>query len=122
MGKPMSIHCERAYDLLPVTGAYRVLVDRVWPRGIRKQDLLLDEWCRELAPSSELRQWFSHLPDRWEAFRERYFDELEVSHEQVCQLLDRCGSRPLLLLYGARDTEHNNAQALRLFIESSIPG
>ena len=120
MGQSLLIHCRRVYDPLLMDGAYRVLVDRVWPRGIRKQTLMLDEWCRELAPSPDLRTWFGHDPKRWRAFCERYYKELEASHNDIRQLLDRCSSRPLLLLYGARDTEHNNAKALQAFIEASF--
>jgi uncharacterized protein YeaO (DUF488 family) len=120
MSKPTSIRCARVYDQMPPGRAYRALVDRVWPRGVRKQELALDAWCRELAPSTALRQWFGHDPARWDDFRKRYFTELEASRDEIRRLLDACGSGPLLLLYGARDVEHNNAQALREFIESSV--
>lgn len=114
----VKVETRRVYESLPKQG-YRVLVDRVWPRGVRKEDLQIDEWCRELAPSSELRKWFDHDPDKWREFQRRYRAELKPHREDIDALLQRCKRKRLLLLYGARDTEHNNAVALKNFIDGS---
>lgn len=117
MTRPRNVMCHRVYDKLPDSG-YRVLVDRVWPRGVSKEELQLDEWCRDLAPSSQLRKWFDHDPDKWDEFCRRYHGELRSRRDEIRELQRRCGSRTLRLLYGARDTDHNNAVALKAFIES----
>lgn len=103
----------RVYDDLPDEHAYRVLVDRLWPRGVKKADLNLDAWAKELAPSAELRRWFGHDPARWDEFRRRYYRELEGRAAAVAELRKAAGDRQLVLLYAARDTEHNHAVALR---------
>lgn len=117
MTRPRNVMCHRVYDKLPDSG-YRVLVDRVWPRGVSKEELQLDEWCRDLAPSSQLRKWFDHDPDKWDEFCRRYHDELRSRRAEIRELQRRCGKKTLRLLYGARDTDHNNAVALKAFIES----
>lgn len=98
----------------PVAGedGYRVLVDRVWPRGIRKQAAELDEWCRDLAPSTELRKWFGHDPERWEGFRKAYREELAQCPEILSRLLQQMAEGRVTLLYSARDREHNQAVVL----------
>ena len=98
----------------PVAGedGYRVLVDRVWPRGIRKQAAELDEWCRDLAPSTELRQWFGHDPERWQGFREAYRAELAECPQALSRLLRQMEKGPVTLLYSSRDREHNQAVVL----------
>jgi len=101
---------------------YRVLVDRVWPRGVSKESLELDEWAKELAPSTELRKWFHHDPERWDEFRSRYFQELVAQNDVVTGLLDRCSQQSLVLYFGARDIEHNNAVALRDYLCNHFAG
>lgn len=112
----MDIRLKRAYDPPGADDGYRVLVDRVWPRGVSKDDLALDEWAKQLAPSSELRRWFGHDPGRWDEFRRRYAAELEGSDPEARDVLDRLRARAregtVTLVYSARDTEHNNAVAL----------
>jgi len=97
------------------------LVDRIWPRGVRKDALKPDLWLRELAPSTELRKWFGHDPRRWEEFKRRYHSELQrpEGQELLHELLALAGKGPVTLLYGARDEEHNEAVALREFLEDS---
>ena len=87
----------------------------MWPRGLRRADLGLDEWARDIAPSAELCKWFSHVEERWEAFRAKYLAELATPEQQarMAALLEAAGDRPLTLLYGARNTEHNQAVVLR---------
>lgn len=112
-----AIHCKRVYDPIEKNDGHRVLVDRSWPRGIKKEDLALDAWHKDLAPSTELRKWFGHDPQRWAAFYQRYHAELRDNDTAVEKLLREPGKRPLTLLYAARDTEHNNAVALKMFLE-----
>ncbi|MGX9146178.1 DUF488 domain-containing protein [Mesorhizobium sp. 128a] len=90
----------------------RVLVDRIWPRGVRKEDAALTLWLKEIAPSDELRKWFGHEPARWAEFRERYRAELDANGEVVAQLCALFGEGKVTLLYGAHDEVHNNAVAL----------
>lgn len=115
--RKLKIELARAYDPPPADGSYRVLVDRLWPRGVKKEDLPIDVWMKELAPSTELRHWFNHDPDRWEEFCKRYFKELEENSDKVSELLENANHQPILLLYGARDEQHNQAVALKQWIE-----
>ena len=113
-------HCDiqiaRVYDSLHSTGRYRVLVDRLWPRGVSKTELELDLWLKDVAPSAELRKWFNHDPVKWREFRERYSEELDAKPEAWSDLLEQCRRQPVLLLYSAKDEEHNNAAALREYL------
>lgn len=111
-----TIQVVRAYDISDRDHGYRVLVDRLWPRGINKEALDLDEWAKDLAPSSALRRWFNHDPTRWDEFRQRYFSELAGQVEWLAALHTRVKARTLLLLYGAKSTEFNNAVALRDYL------
>lgn len=117
MKQPESIQCKRVYEDPARSDGYRVLVDGMWPRGIKKQALKLDEWRKELAPSAELRKWFGHDPERWAAFYQKFHAELHERRDALNALLRRCDGRPLTLLYAAKDTEHNNAVALKMFLD-----
>jgi uncharacterized protein YeaO (DUF488 family) len=108
----MSISVKRIYDPPSDTDGYRVLIDRLWPRGVSKSRAQLDEWARELAPSSELRTWFDHDPARFEEFRRRYEAELSTRQEKLTALRTRARAGNVTLLYAARDTEHNDAVVL----------
>lgn len=108
----MALRMKRAYEPAEQADGYRVLIDRIWPRGVSKADARLDEWARELAPSSELRRWFSHDPTRFEQFRRRYRDELAVHEDKLRELRRRARRGTLTLVYSARDTEHNDAVVL----------
>jgi uncharacterized protein YeaO (DUF488 family) len=110
------IRLHRVHDGEPPPAGRRFLVDRVWPRGVRRTDLTLDGWLRDLAPSGELRKWFGHDPGRWEEFRRRYLAELEASPAEWRPLLEAAEQGDVTLLYGARDREHNNAMVLRDFL------
>lgn len=114
------IWIRRAYDAPTRNDGHRVLVDRMWPRGVAKAEARIDEWLRELAPSTELRRWFGHDPDRWGEFRSRYRQELAGSAEQIDCLLERARRRRVTLIYGARDEKHNNAVALREYLEQRL--
>lgn len=119
MKQPRRIQCKRVYDKAAPSDGYRVLVDRVWPRGIKKEDLQANEWRKELAPSSELRKWFNHDPQRWAAFYQKFHAELEQQTEAVESVLKKAGGGTLTLLYAAKDEAHNNAVALRMYLSAA---
>ncbi|RJS21318.1 DUF488 domain-containing protein [Corallococcus sp. H22C18031201] len=98
----------------------RFLVDRLWPRGVRKTDLRLDGWPRDVGPSTELRRWFAHDVERWGEFRRRYTRELDAHHDAWAPLLAAARHGRVTLLYGARDTEHNNAVVLKDYLEARL--
>jgi uncharacterized protein YeaO (DUF488 family) len=106
------IQTKRIYEDASRTDGDRVLVDRLWPRGVSKERAALDEWARELAPSDELRRWFNHQPERYPEFRKRYREELHVQSEKLQLLRERAEHENVTLLYGARDREHNEATVL----------
>jgi uncharacterized protein YeaO (DUF488 family) len=108
----MSVKIKRVYDAAERGDGYRVLIDRMWPRGISRERAQLDEWARELAPSSELRKWFNHEPERFDEFRSRYREELREQRPRVRELRRRARDGPVTLLHAARDREHNNAIVL----------
>jgi len=110
-----TILLERVYDDTHQKG-YRVLVDRLWPRGISKERVALDEWCKELAPSPALRKWFGHKPERWAEFQKKYEHELKSCGAAADALLHRAGRKKLVLLYGAKDTKHTHALVLRKYL------
>jgi uncharacterized protein YeaO (DUF488 family) len=110
------INLARVYDDARVTRGARRLVDRVWPRGIGKDDLELDDWIKAVAPSTELRKWFGHDPDRWDEFRRRYRWELDANTNAVERCLAWCRKGAVALLYGAKDREHNQAVVLRAYL------
>lgn len=113
------IRIKRIYEPAEEADGYRVLIDRIWPRGISKQRASLDEWAKDLAPSAELRKWFSHEPSRFEEFRKRYRDELSAQNDRVRELRIRASSEPVTILYGAHDETHNNAVVLREVVRGS---
>ena len=113
----MTVRLKRAYDEPEPSDGYRVLVDRLWPRGVSKERAHLDEWDRELAPSTELRRWFGHDPSRFDEFRRRYREELTAQTEKLNELRERGHSGTLTLVYAARDTEHNDAVVLAELLE-----
>lgn len=112
----------RVYDAPTRNDGYRVLVDRLWPRGTRRADAQLDEWCRDLAPSDDLRRWFGHDPCRFAEFDRRYRVELTDHLDTVERLTERVDSGRVTLVYGARDSKHNNAVVLRDVIEERRAG
>ena len=116
MSGEADIRIARVYDEAGDADGARILVDRVWPRGVSKDEAKLDDWIREIAPSSGLRKWFDHIPAKWPEFRRRYRVELDQHPEVVAALLDRCRKGRVTLLYGARDREHNQAVALREYL------
>lgn len=112
-----TIQIKRVYEPASRADGERFLVERLWPRGMKKEALQIDGWLREVAPSPALRKWFAHDPAKWPEFKRRYRRELE-SHPEVCrQLLDAARRGPLTLLYSARDTKHNSAALLKDYLE-----
>ena len=116
----MPIHLKRAYDDPHESDGYRILVDRIWPRGVSKEELQLDEWMKSIAPSDELRKWFDHDPEKFDEFRNRYYQELDSNSEQVRQLVEMAGDQDLTLIYGAKDREHNQAVVLKNYLEKNM--
>ena len=115
------ITLKRAYDPAASDDGKRFLVERLWPRGIRKTSLQIDGWLKEAAPSSELRQWFSHDPAKWPEFRHRYFRELDVNPQAWQTIFDAAaGGGNVTLIYSSHDTEHNNVVALRDYLEKKL--
>lgn len=117
----MTIQVKRAYDPPAPEDGYRVLVDRLWPRGLSKDRAAVDEWLREVAPSTDFRRWFAHDPARWAEFRRRYSAELAApaAGEAVARLRALAARGEITLLYAATDEVHNNAVALRQYLASS---
>jgi uncharacterized protein YeaO (DUF488 family) len=114
------IRVEHVYEHKVSDGGARFLVDRLWPRGIRKEALQIDGWLRDVAPSDELRGWFGHDPARWEEFKRRYFDELDRRPAAWGPLLEAARKGDVVLLEGARDREHNQAVALKDYLEARL--
>jgi uncharacterized protein YeaO (DUF488 family) len=99
---------------------FTILVDRLWPRGIRKDQVRVDLWLRDIAPSHQLRRWFGHDPAKWDEFKKRYFAELDTKEELVRVILDKVKNGPVCLLYGARDEKYNDAVALKELLDSKL--
>ena len=106
------IRLKRVYDPAEDGDGYRVLVDRIWPRGLAKAKAGIDQWMKEIAPTTELRKWFGHDPARWNEFRDRYTAELEDKPDLLDELRARARRGPVTLLYAAHDPDHNNAVVL----------
>ena len=113
----MSVQVKRVYDSPAKADGYRVLVDRLWPRGLKKSEARIDEWLKEIAPSTMLRKRFKHDPDRWNEFKKKYSAELDDHREQIEKLARDASKRTVTLLFAAKETEHNNAVALKEYIE-----
>lgn len=113
------IKCKRAYDDASPDDGTRVLVDRLWPRGVSTEDAALDDWLKEVAPSDELRKWFDHDPKKWDEFCRRYHRELDENEELVDRIRQEAEDGTLTLVYAAKDREHNNAVALKHYLEKT---
>jgi uncharacterized protein YeaO (DUF488 family) len=112
------IQLKRAYEKPGKQDGTRFLVERLWPRGVTKSSLPIAAWLKDAAPSTELRKWFSHDPAKWKAFRERYFAELESRPEAWYPLVEAARKGAVTLIYSSHDAEHNNAVALKEFVEA----
>ena len=114
----MTIRIKRVYEEPSHEDGKRILVDRLWPRGLTKEKAKVDLWLKDVAPSTELRKWFAHDPEKWTEFQERYAKELKLKSEPLAQLQHEAKHGPVTLLYGARDEEHNEAVALQRLLQS----
>jgi len=111
------IKTRRAYDPPRKEDGLRILVDRLWPRGVKKEEARIDEWLKELAPSDELRRWFSHDPEKWLEFRKRYFKELKDQERLIKTILEKVKDQSVVLVYAAEKETCNNAVALKEYLE-----
>jgi len=114
----MKIGIKRVYEKPAKKDGVRILVDRLWPRGLTKEKAKIDFWPKSLAPSNELRLWYGHDPGKWDEFKSRYFAELEVNPETVRELLTRVRRGPATFLYGCKEDRLNNAVALKEYLEA----
>src|SRR5690348_1529560 len=108
----MALKIKRVYEPAAQEDGTRILVDRLWPRGLTKEKAAVDLWLKDIAPSTELRKWFAHDPAKWEEFRKRYLKELKANKEAVGVLKQELKNGPVTLVYAARDQEHNEAEVL----------
>ncbi|HEX7056993.1 MAG TPA: GNAT family N-acetyltransferase [Bacilli bacterium] len=119
----MNVAIKRIYDEPAANDGLRILVDRLWPRGVSKQKAQIAEWMKEIAPSGELREWFGHIPERFDEFRQKYVHELETdpARKQLCEKLLRLAAQgPVTLVYGAKDERHNQAVVLKQWLEAKL--
>lgn len=107
------VKIKRIYDPVSSDDGKRILIDRLWPRGVKKEEAKIDEWLRDVAPSDELRKWFSHDPSKYQEFKKRYVKELEKKSELLERIKKEAKKEAVTLLFSAKDTEHNNATALK---------
>jgi uncharacterized protein YeaO (DUF488 family) len=114
------IQIKRVYELPAKDEGARFLVERLWPRGMKKEALHMEAWYKEVAPSNELRRWFGHDPAKWKEFQRRYRAELTANRAACQSLLDAAETGDITLLYSAHDTEHNNAMVLKSYLEERL--
>jgi len=114
----VSIRLKRAYDPPSLDDGVRILVERLWPRGLSKERAAVDLWVKDVAPSSELRRWYAHDESRWPEFRRRYRAELRERPGELAELRRLAGAGPVTFIYGSRETEHNSATVLRNVVEN----
>jgi uncharacterized protein YeaO (DUF488 family) len=117
----MDVRLKRAYEAASAEDGYRVLVDRLWPRGVSRKQAHLDQWEKDLAPSSKLREWFGHEPGRFAEFRRRYIDELRANAQRLRDLRRRARLGTVTLVYSAHDSEHNDAVVLAEVLRHGLP-
>lgn len=111
----LKMNIKRVYEKPDIEDGTRILVDRLWPRGLSKEKAKIDLWLKKIAPSNELRKWFGHDPEKWNEFRKRYRDELRENEEQVSLLKEQVKKGEVTLVYSANDKEHNQAVVLKEF-------
>jgi|SRR6185437_15967839 len=114
------IQIKRVYDPPSSSDGARFLVDKLWPRGLKKSDVKMKAWIKDVAPSDGLRQWFRHEPEKWPEFRRRYFHEIALREESLKPLLEAAAAHDVTLLFSAHDAEHNNAAALKEYLEKKV--
>ncbi|HET7589084.1 MAG TPA: DUF488 family protein [Solirubrobacterales bacterium] len=121
MAPVLDVRTKRVYEEPAPGDGFRMLVDRVWPRGVSRERARLDEWDRTLSPSTELRKWFGHDPGRYEEFRRRYLEELQGHRDRLSELRSLARQGTLTLVYGAKDPEHNQAIVLAEVLRNGLP-
>jgi uncharacterized protein YeaO (DUF488 family) len=112
------VHIKRVYDEPEAGDGRRILVDRLWPRGLTKEKAKIDYWAKEISPSNELRKWYGHEPGKWEEFKKRYFAELGENNGAVAELLGQMGKGPVTFVYSSTERTINNAEALKIYLEA----
>jgi len=122
MEKCAMIKIKRIYDAPTPDDGIRILVDRLWPRGLSKEKAKVDLWLKEIAPSNELRKWYSHDPKKWAEFRKRYFNDLDTKRELVSQIIPKMKEGDVTLLYSSKEEKINNAVTLKEYIEKQKKG
>ena len=116
----MPISFKRVYENTGLKNGKRILVERLWPRGLKKDEAKIDEWLREVAPSTELRKWFGHDPAKWDEFKERYWKELDKKNDIISKLAKERRGNKVTFVFAAKDQQHNNAVALKEYIENQL--
>lgn len=116
----VKINLKKVYDPVAKEDGIRILIERLWPRGVKKEDLKMHEWLKEVAPSTDLRKWFSHDPAKWKEFQKRYSEELDDNSEALEPLIKALHKGTVTLLYSSKDTEHNNAVSLKNYLERNV--
>ena len=118
---PSHLKLKRAYDTAARSDGHRILVDRIWPRGVAREALRIADWVKDAAPSAGLRKWFGHEPARWPEFKRRYVQELDRHPEALMPLVEKSRTGTVTLVFAAKDAEHNNAVALKEYLERRTP-
>ena len=116
----MAMKLKRAYEKPEPEDGKRILVDKLWPRGLRKEKAKIDEWLKDVAPSTELRKWYAHDPTKWGQFKERYWKELDAKSEQVAALAKECERSTVTFVFSSKEEKLNNATALKEYIERKV--
>ncbi len=116
----MTIYLKRIYEKPATEDGKRILVERLWPRGLKKKDAKIDEWLKDVAPSSDLRKWYSHDPAKWIEFKKRYWSELDNKKEVVRKLKDESAGHKVTFLFGSKEEKLNSAEALKEYLEGNI--
>jgi len=119
-GLSMPIFLKRAYEKAVPEDGKRILVERLWPRGLRRENARIDEWLKDLAPSTNLRKWYQHDPSKWEQFKEKYWKELEDKKTELFNLAKEASQRNITFVYGSREEKMNNAVALKMYVETKL--
>lgn len=114
----MNINTKRVYEDARKTDGTRILVDRLWPRGIKKEKAKINFWAKDVAPSNDLRKWYSHEPSKWEEFKTRYFGELDYNEKALTELLDNCDTNVITFVFSSKEMQLNNAVALKEYLEN----
>lgn len=114
-----NIRTKRVYDPFEKDDGFRILIDRLWPRGIKKDDAYIDEWIKDISPSNELRKWYSHDPEKWKEFKKRYYSELRDKGGILRNVVNK-GGKTITLVFSSKELKFNNAEALKEYLETNF--